>query len=266
MPRLAVVAVDLELAEPVRALRQLRVDVALRHHLGSLSRLLGKLRGLGEVLEVEGLLLVGLRCRLLLTQFRLVLIELRPHRGGGDGATLIGADGDVLSGGVLLIDSARQTEDAGQVEDGVRLEPVLFSDALDGELPAAQDTLGVVGLDGLSQLPAGVKSAAGENDRDGASADLLGELVDDIADLCLTGPVLVVEVSVEDTHTGNIRRLRPLVRSAGLDRLGSDPRVLLAEQAHRIVDVEILDAHCGCPLDLIRGHGDEVTRLEAQHL
>src|SRR5699024_142387 len=124
------------------------------------------------------------------------------HRGGRDGATLIGADGDVLSGGVLLIDSARQTEDARQVEDGVRLEPVLFSDALDGELPAAQDTLGVVGLDGLSQLPAGVKSAAGVDDRDRLDAELEGDLRDGSADLLVAGGVLAVEVGVEDAHTG----------------------------------------------------------------
>src|SRR5699024_8108934 len=120
--------------------------------------------------------------------------------------------------------------------------------------------------DRLSQLPAGVKSAAGEDDRDGASADLLGELVDGIADLCLTGPVLIVEVSVEDTHTGNIRRLRPLVRSAGLDLLGSAPRVFMLEEPHCIVGVEILDSHCGRSLDLICCHCDKIAGLKPKQL
>src|SRR5699024_2041194 len=120
---------------------------------------------------------------------------------------------------VLLVHRTRQAKDARQVEDGVRLEPVFFGDALDGELPAAQNALGIGWFDRFGELPAGMQAAAGVDDRDRLDAELEGDLRDGSVDLLVAGGVLAVEVGVEDAHTGNVRRLGPLVRRAGLDRL-----------------------------------------------
>ena len=146
VPGLAVPAGLFQTAEPGGGLGQLRVDVALRHDVGSLGGLLGKLWSLSEVLEVESLLF--LRCRLLLAQLGLVLIELGPHDGIGNGRTLfvrpsVGAHGHRAGRVVLLVDGARQAEDARQVENRVCLKAVLLSDSLDSDLPAGEHAFGV---------------------------------------------------------------------------------------------------------------------------
>ena len=111
-----------------------------------------------------------------------------------------------------------------------------------------------------------MKSAAGVNDRDGIGGEDVRELGNGGADLLVAGRVLEVEIGVEDAHTGNVRRLGPLVRCAGLDRLGSDPCVFLIEEPHCIVGVEILDSHCGRSLDLIRCHCDKIAGLKPKQL
>ena len=171
VPGLAVPAGLFQTAEPGGGLGQLRVDVALRHDVGSLGGLLGELRRRDEVLKVDGSL--RLRRRLLLAELGFVLIELGPHgRSGDSGLSVTRRNRHLSGGGVLLVHRARQAEDARQVEHRVSLEPVLFGDPLDGDLPAAEHAFRICRVDGLGQLPARVKSAAGRDYGDGLDSDL----------------------------------------------------------------------------------------------
>ena len=159
MPRLAVPAVALEVAQALEVLLDLGVDVALRERLpvlGSLDR--RGLRGLGRDLGLDGRLHPG-------GGLAVRVIQCRPDNRGGDGSEGARMDLDRLRRVILLVDRARQAEHAGEVEDGICFEAaVLLGHAQDGELPAIQDALCVLGGEGLLELPARMQSAAGLDD------------------------------------------------------------------------------------------------------
>ena len=260
VPRLTIPAVTLQRPQALHVLADLGVHIPLRERLLELRTL--DLRSL-ESLSGD----VSVNRRGLLSQRRLAgasRVQLRPHGGGGDGGEEALRDRHLGAMIVLLVDRTRQAKNARQIEHRVSLEATLLRHAQDRQLPAVQDTLGILRRDGGFQLPARMQATTGVDDRDGADAEDQGELGDGPVDLSRVGRVLAVEVRIQDAHTGDVGGLGPLVTRRRLHRLSADPGVLRGEETGGVLEVEVIDRDRAGDPHALGGDGDVVIRLKPQ--